>query len=125
MRLARLWATVIGCGFLVVGVLRFVRLEGVPGWDVPEPVHGLLHLVSGALWLAAAWAYRGRYVGPVNRWLGLFWLVIGVVGNLGMLERVEALSFDDNGVHLVVGVVGTAVGWAGWVTRRVGRPSAR
>jgi uncharacterized membrane protein YfcA len=110
----RTCAAVIGIGFLIVGVMRFFALETLPGWENPEPLHGALHLVTGALWFASAWWRRGRLAGKANRWLGAFWLVTGIAGNLGWLDAVEALAFDDNAVHLVVGAVTTAVGWVGW-----------
>lgn len=112
MKLQRICAVIIGAGFVVVGVMRFFALEQLAGWEIPEPVHGALHLVTGALWFASAWIRQGAYARQANRWLGLFWLSLGVLGNLGLLDSVEAFAFDDNGVHLVVGVVTATVGWS-------------
>lgn len=113
MRLQRAWASVVGVGFVIVGVMRFFPFENLPGWEVAEPVHGLLHLTTGAMWCVSVLASRGAFAGAANRWLGLFWLLIGIVGNVGLLEAVEPLAFDDNGVHLIVGVASVAVGWGG------------
>lgn len=108
----RALAIVVGAGFVVVGVMRFMPLESLPGWGRAEPLHGLLHLATGALWFAAGTLQSGRHAGRANRWLGGFWLATGVAGNAGWLNRVEALSFDDNAVHLIVGVAAVSVGWS-------------
>ena len=111
MRLQRLWACLLGTGFIIVGILRFIPIENVTGWQTPEPIHGLLHLSTGAVSFWSAWVTQGRYAEWVNRWFGMFWLLLGIFGNLGLLEAVEALAFSDNGVHLIVGVISVALGW--------------
>ncbi|MGP3961296.1 hypothetical protein ACTWPT_35395 [Nonomuraea sp. 3N208] len=110
--MTRIWSSIVGTGFVIVGVMRFVALPDMPGWETPEPLHGILHLVTGALWLAAAVLRQGRYASSVTRWLGVFWLAVGVAGEAGWLDAVEALAFDDAIVHLVVGLGSVAVGWA-------------
>jgi hypothetical protein len=77
----------------------------------------MLHLISGALWLAAALLRHGRHARLLTRWLGAFWLAIGVAGEAGWLDAVEALAFDDAVVHLVVGLVSIVVGWVPVATR--------
>ncbi|OEV28807.1 hypothetical protein AN219_19805 [Streptomyces nanshensis] len=122
-RLARLCALILGTGFVVVGVMRFVPLSGLPGWETAEPLHGTLHLASGLLWLAAGlWAPRGWGAARADLSLGLFWLLLGVFGNLSLLDWAEPLSFDDNKVHLAVGILATAAGCAARIDdRRAGR----
>ncbi|TMR09970.1 hypothetical protein ETD86_41365 [Nonomuraea turkmeniaca] len=110
--MTRIWSWTVGVGFVVVGVMRFMALPGLPGWETREPVHGVLHLVTGALWLAAAALRHGCHAGLATRWLGAFWLAVGVAGEAGWLDGVEALAFDDAVVHLVVGLGAVVVGWA-------------
>jgi putative oxidoreductase len=100
-----LWAGLLGLGFLVVGVLRFISIPSVIDLSVPQPVHGALHLVSGALLVASAFWNAGDHAEVLNRWNGLFWAGLGLLGLPGVV------LYSDNMTHLFVGVASAAMGW--------------
>jgi putative oxidoreductase len=102
----RLWAGLLGLGFLVVGVLRFIPIPSVLDLSVAQPVHGALHLVSGALLVAGAFWDGGSHAEVMNRWNGLFWVALGLLGVPGVV------LYSDNSTHLFVGVASAALGWA-------------
>jgi len=101
----RLWAGLLGFGFLVVGILRFIRLPTILDLSVAQPLHGALHLVSGAILVGTALAERGKHAEVMNRWNGIFWGVLGVLGLPGVV------LFSDNATHLFVGIASAAMGW--------------
>jgi putative oxidoreductase len=106
MILQRLWAGLLGLGFLVVGVLRFIPIESVPDLSKAQPVHGLIHLTTGAALALSAFWDRGSHAEVLNRWVGLFYIGLGLLGLPGMV------LFSDNATHLFVGVASSALGWA-------------
>ena len=111
MLIQRLWAGLLGLGFLVVGVLRFIPMPMVPDLSVAQPVHGVLHLVSGGLLVGSALWDRGSHAEVLNRWNGLVWTALGLLG----LPAV--VLYSDNMTHLFVGVASSAMGWASpWST---------
>jgi uncharacterized membrane protein YphA (DoxX/SURF4 family) len=105
MVVQRLWAGLLGLGFLVVGVLRFIPMPSVPDLSMAQPVHGALHLTSGALLVWSALWKGGRYAEVLNRWNGLFWMALGLLGLPGVV------LYADNVLHLFVGVASSALGW--------------
>ena len=104
MKFQRLWAGLLGTGFLVVGVLRFIRIQGVTDLSVPQPIHGAIHLITGVALFWGAFRDRGKYAELVNRWVGLFFVVLGLLGLPGVV------LYADNSLHLFVGTVSGAIG---------------
>jgi putative oxidoreductase len=106
MILQRLWAGLLGLGFLVVGVLRFIPIESVPDLSKAQPVHGLIHLTTGAALVCSAFWDRGSHAEVLNRWVGLFYIALGLLGLPGVV------LYSDNATHLFVGIASSALGWA-------------
>jgi uncharacterized membrane protein YphA (DoxX/SURF4 family) len=105
MGFQRLWAGLLGLGFIVVGVRRFIAMPSVLDLSVAQPVHGALHLVSGALLVGSALWVGGRHAEILNRWNGLFWMALGLLGLPGIV------LYADNMLHLFVGTSSAALGW--------------
>jgi hypothetical protein len=95
----RVWSSVLGVGFLVVGVLRMVPIPELASFAQPEYVHGALHLVSGAAFLQ--WGAR-RPAPRVVAVLGLLWVGLGLVARFGLLDHTDSLVHIGTGAVSVV-----------------------
>jgi putative oxidoreductase len=102
----RIWAGLLGAGFLVVGVLRFIRIPNIVDLSVSQPIHGIIHLTTGAALCWSAFRKRGEYAERVNLWTGLFFVALGVLGLPGVVK------YADNSLHLFVGTASAALGGA-------------
>ncbi len=114
---ARLYATLIGSGLVVVGILGFFYSHsfGSPG-EVGEAlgafaVNGwsnVLHFLTGALGLLVAGFAARRYA----LWLGAAYVVIAIWGfAIGSGEAILGflpVSTADNFLHVGVGLLGIA-----------------
>ena len=119
--MTRTFALVVGVVFLVAGVLGFipgitVDHEYLLGIFAVDTVHNLLHLVIGALGIAAYYWDRTRLY---CQGLGLVCLLIGILGFIpaflfgeGMLLGLFHVSVADNVLYLVVGAVAAYLGFA-------------
>lgn len=104
MLFQRIWVGLLGAGFLVVGVLRFIRIPAVLDLSVPQPIHGAIHLTTGAALCWSAFDKKGKYAETVNLWVGLFFVALGVLGLPGVVK------YADNSLHLFVGTASVALG---------------
>ena len=119
--MTRTFALVVGIVFLVAGVLGFipgitVDHEYLLGIFAVDTVHNLIHLVIGALGIAAYYWDRTRLYCQV---LGLVCLLIGILGFIpaflfgeGMLLGLFHVNVADNVLYLVVGAVAAYLGFA-------------
>ena len=119
--MTRTFALVVGIVFLVAGVLGFipgitVDHEYLLGIFAVDTVHNLLHLVIGALGIAAYYWDRTRLY---CQGLGLVCLLIGILGFIpallfgeGMLLGLFHVNLADNVLYLVVGAVAAYLGFA-------------
>jgi hypothetical protein len=55
--------------------------------------------LCGAIFIAGAWINKGQYVRQTNRWLGILYIVFGLM--------------DANLAHIIAGVVSLIVGLLG------------
>jgi hypothetical protein len=115
-------ALVFGAVFVVVGLAGFLVSGGHPavgttggallGLFQVNVLHNLVHLLIGAVMIAAA--LRGDLAARgVNRAVGLLYLVLFVAGLflVGTSLNIVALNGQDNILHLVLGVVLAGVGF--------------
>jgi hypothetical protein len=119
--MTRTFALVVGIVFLVAGVLGFipgitVDHEYLLGIFSVDTVHNLIHLVIGALGIAAYYWDRTRLY---CQGLGLVCLLIGILGFIpaflfgeGMLLGLFHVNVADNVLYLVVGAVAAYLGFA-------------
>jgi hypothetical protein len=122
---ARIYALVVGAVLVVAGIIGFFyepTFSGDP--EVREAVfgildvnawHNLVHILTGAVGLAAfaAGAYASRLYALG---FGAIYVVVAiwgfVVGDGGMILGFIPVNTEDNVLHVVIGVVGIAVGAA-------------
>lgn len=118
--MAKTIATVLGAGFLLVGIIGFIAPH-LMGMHL-SMAHNIIHLVSGALalWIGIAGSY-----GAARSFCFFFGLVYGLLGVLGFLmgagpERMFTIIPDqlmlgrmDHIIHIVLGglfLVGALLG---------------
>ena len=98
-------------GFLVTGFDDFASDTGekliILGLN---PLHNVVHLTLGALWLAAAMSPANARIANIALGAGLLAaFVLGVVGGAGFLNIDDAAE-PDNYLHLVYGLISVAIG---------------
>jgi len=110
----RLVAQVLGAVLVLVGLLGFVNDPVLGLFDV-NPLHNAVHLLSGALLLAAAFMDHGRNARLANMVLGAVYLVVAAGTWIPGLNDAFALNVPDAGLHALLGIVllGVAFGMKG------------
>jgi len=116
----RIVALVIGIVFTLIGLAGFLVAPGMAkgnllGFDV-DLVHNLVHLITGLLGLAAAYTgWARRY----NQIFGIIYIIIGLVGLVypglyfnGRLLGLMHVNAIGHVLHLIVGIIATAVGFS-------------
>jgi hypothetical protein len=94
MAIQRTWASVIGVASTAIGILTFCSIVHIPTLDAA------IHVITGALFIAGAWTNKGQYVSQTNRWLGIFYVIFGIIGM--------------NWAHIIAGVVSILIGLLTW-----------
>ena len=119
-------AWVFGVVFIVVGIAGFVPALSpngqLLGLFMVDGVHNVIHLLSGALAILAAWG-TGAYA---RLYFQVFGVVYGLVTILGLLGGGTVLglimvNMADNALHLLIAV---AALYAGFVWKEGGSISA-
>lgn len=113
--LAKLYATVLGAALLLVGLLGFApglapngNLLGIFAID---PLHNIIHVLSGVVGLAVAFTAKGVY----SRWYALiFGVVYGLVTVVGFIQGTTVLglihvNLADNLLHTLITLASLAV----------------
>lgn len=116
----RIVALVIGIVFTLIGLAGFLVAPSMArgnllGFDV-DLVHNLVHLVTGLLGLAAAFTgWARRY----NQIFGIIYILVGLAGLIypgfyfgGRLLGMMHVNAIDQVLHLIVGIIATAVGFS-------------
>jgi hypothetical protein len=104
------YATIVGAVLLLVGILGFFSAPVLGLFDV-NALHNVVHLITGAVFLwAGVWGGMAAAQGT-NRWLGIIYLVVAVLGFLGFASFL-AVNGADNWLHLLLGVVSAGISWA-------------
>jgi hypothetical protein len=103
------WAKTIGVILLLVGVWGFFTTSILGIFSV-NALHNIVHLVTGAIFAWAGFG-AGAPVKDVNKWLGVVYLLVGVVGFFGVLDALLGLNAADNWLHLVIGAISAYVGF--------------
>lgn len=113
--LAKTYATVLGAVLTLVGILGFVpglapngNLLGIFAID---PVHNIIHILSGVVGLAVAFTAKGAYA----RWYALiFGVVYALVTVIGFIQGSTVLglihvNLADNLLHTAIALASLAV----------------
>lgn len=104
------YATILGAVLLLVGILGFLA-DGVLLWFGVNALHNLVHLASGAVGLWAG-VWGGRVAARwYNRIFGVVYLLVAVLGFLGMGAVLLHLNGPDHWLHVLIGVASLSVGF--------------
>ena len=105
--------TVLGIVFVAIGLLGFVT-EPILGIFAVDPMHNIIHLLSGVLGLAAV-AMGAGATRTYARVFGVLYALVAVVGLFttgDMLLGLFAVNFADDLLHVVLAVLLLYVGFA-------------
>ncbi len=112
--IAKLYAQVLGAVLLVVGILGFVAplapAGNLLGVFAVDPLHNVIHILSGVVGLAAATA-GARYA---RAYVGVFGAVYALVTVVGFIQGTTVLglisvNLADNVLHLLIAAASLAV----------------
>ena len=108
MGASEMWAKIVGVVLVLIGILGFFMGGSVFGFDV-NLMHNIVHLATGAIFL---WAGFSSSAQMVNKWLGIVYIAVGIVGFFGVLAFLN-VNMADNILHLVIGAISAWLGWKG------------
>lgn len=112
----RLVAQIVGAVLVLVGLLGFVLVPSGDGLLLGlfgvNLLHNLVHLLSGAILLGAAFMQGGRNARLTNMILGAVYIVVAVATWIGPLADLFNLDMMDAGLHAVIGLVLLGVAFA-------------
>ncbi len=114
--MAKKFAMLFGIVFVIVGILGFIKnpIVGAGGYFETDLLHNLVHLVIGVLLLYG----QGKGEAQAATFLkvvGIIYLLLAVLGFLmpgGKLIGLVAVNMADHWLHLVLGVIITAIGFS-------------
>jgi uncharacterized membrane protein len=109
--MAKTYATVVGAVLLALGIAGFL-VKDFLGLVHFVPAHNIIHIATGVLGLYSG--IRGKKLQlAFARVFGLLYTVLAILGfiHVGQLAPLE-LNTSYNVVHLLVGLLGVAVGFA-------------
>jgi hypothetical protein len=112
MGVQKTWATVIGAILLLTGIVGFFMSSPLFGIFGVNTLHNLVHVLTGIVFLWGGLS-KSDMAMPVNKWLGVVYIVVGIVGFFGVLSFLMVMGGNDpdNYLHLGVGVVSALIGW--------------
>jgi len=122
MVLAQKFSLVAGVAYLALSVAGFFRtgLSGGTGLMndmlfgifMVNPIHNVVHLIVGMLWLLAAFVLTAAGAEGINLALGGFWVLATVLGFLGYLGALAVMpgTAPDNFLHLVTAIATLVLG---------------
>ena len=104
---ARLAAIVIGIVFVLVGLLGFVN-NPVLGLFLVDPIHNLIHIISGVVLLAGAFSSLGSSM--ALKIIGVVYALVAILGFFavnaeGMLLGLIPVNPADQWLHVVLAIV--------------------
>lgn len=103
---------VVGVVLTLVGLVGFFTGETLLVFGI-NPLHNIVHLLTGVLGLAAGFSQSATYPMQYNRWLGVIYLIVALLGFVapGLMTSLLNVNAADNILHLALGVVLAGVGF--------------
>lgn len=113
--MAKLYAAVFGVVLTLVGLVGFIPAlstnGNLLGIFAIDPLHNVIHLLSGVVGLAAAFTAGAKYA---RLYAGVFGVVYGLVTLIGFIQGSTVLglisiNLADNVLHLLIAIVSLGV----------------
>ncbi|MBI4145852.1 DUF4383 domain-containing protein [Candidatus Woesearchaeota archaeon] len=104
-------ARLVGLLLTLTGVVGFLMADYLLVFGV-NALHNVIHLVTGLLGIWAGFI-SGVHARDYNKWLGLVYVVVGVIGFVlpSLMAELLNINLADNLLHLVLGGVMAYVGF--------------
>jgi Domain of unknown function (DUF4383) len=102
---AKMAATVLGIVLVVVGLLGFVN-NPVLGIFLVNPLHDVIHIVTGLVLLAGAYSSLGSSL--ALKIIGIVYAIVAVIGFFMVMDGMMlgmAMNEADKWLHVVLAVV--------------------
>jgi len=102
----------LGIILLVVGLWGLFN-GSMLMWFQVNSAHNWVHILSGIIGLLAGLTAAGAYAGTYNKIFGVVYLLVGILGFVGVAALVDLLMLNtaDNVLHVVIGVVAAWIGF--------------
>ena len=121
--MARQFAIVFGAVYILVGVLGLILPSPLLGIFGVNPLHDIVHLAIGGLWLFAAFAAP---MGPdsarkTSQLIGIVYLLVAILGFVlpDLMNQLLVINMADNFLHLGTAVLALYIGFMGPKTSAV------
>jgi hypothetical protein len=113
--MAKKSALVIGIVFILIGILGFIP-NGIVGPGATfetDALHNIIHLIFGVILAYVALKATDKSAGTL-RIVGIIYILLAVIGFIqgDTILGLVPVNAADNWLHLVLGVVITALGFA-------------
>jgi hypothetical protein len=102
---AKMAATVLGIVLVVVGLLGFVN-NPVLGIFLVNPLHNIIHIVTGLVLLAGAYSSLGSSL--ALKIIGIVYAIVAVIGFFMVMDGMMlgmAMNEADKWLHVVLAVI--------------------
>jgi len=114
--MAKKSALVFGIIFILVGLLGFIPGHGIVGEGATfetNGLHDIIHLIFGLILLIVALKSPHASASTV-KWVGIIYIILAVIGFIqgDSILRIVPVNGADNWLHLVLGVILAAIGFA-------------
>jgi len=96
---------IVGIVFSALGIVGFFSGSDVFGFGV-NSFQNILHFLTGLMGLWAGYASGRNYAVNYNKWIGLTYVVVGLIGFVSSILNANLAS---NLLHLFLGVLLTSV----------------
>lgn len=109
----RIWAVVFGIFFIVAGIAGFIPAlsphQLLFGLFMVDPIHNIIHLVSGACAILAA--INTRYSQTYFRVFGIIYGLVAILGFISHDLILIHVNLADNYLHAAIAVIALYLGF--------------
>ena len=98
----------------MIGVVGFFTGDTVWIFGI-NSLHNVVHILSGIVLIWAGFEAGGKNAKAYNKIFGIVYLLVAILGFMSISSIVDLLALNpaDNWLHLVIGIITTAMGlWA-------------
>jgi len=115
LNIAKLYAQALGAALTLAGILGFISAlapdNNLLSIFAIDPLHNVIHLLTGVVGLAAGFVASGRYA---RLYAGVFGVVYALVTIVGFIQGTTVLglihvNLADNFLHLIIALTALAV----------------